>query len=134
MSSVCSSVLSEQVACETALIMLESSERDETFGNLEAWEFMATNLCGKRDYQSLHLLLRGEAQALARLGLKLIRVGSLGPKELLALLCNNEPNAGVGLNNPVKRVKDLGIIPWMGCFHGLVKRFIRFHPILQEHK
>ena len=122
MSLVSSSVLAEQVASETALIMLESPERDETFGNLEAWEYMETYLCGKRDYQACIHYLRGEAQALVRLGLELIRVRLLGSKELLALLCNNVPNAGVGSNNPVKRVKDLGIIPWMGRFTVQSKR------------
>ena len=84
-----SSGLAEQVACETALIMLESPHRDETFGNPEAWEYMETYLCGERDYQACIHYLRGEAQALARLSLELIRVGSLGSEELLALLCNN---------------------------------------------
>ena len=83
-----SSVLAEQVACETALIMLESLVRDETFGNLEAWEYIETHLCGKRDYQACIRYLRGKAQALARPGLELIRVGSLGLKELPDLLCN----------------------------------------------
>ena len=83
---------------------------------------METYLCGRRDYQACIHYLRGKAQALARLGLELIRVGSLGSKELLALLCNNEPNAGVGSNNPVKRVKESRIIPWMGRFHGPVKK------------
>ena len=32
-----SSGLAEQVACETALIMLESPHRDKTFGTPEAW-------------------------------------------------------------------------------------------------
>ena len=62
-----SSGLAEQVACETALIMLESPHRDETFGNLEAWEYMETYLCGERDYQACIHYLRGESQALARL-------------------------------------------------------------------
>ena len=44
-----SSGLAEQVACETALIMLESPHRDKTFGNPEAWEYMETYLCSERD-------------------------------------------------------------------------------------
>ena len=88
MSLVSSSIVAEQVAHETALIILESPERDEIYGNLEAWEHMETYLCGKRDYQACIHYLRGEAQALARLGLELTRVGSLGSEELLALLCN----------------------------------------------
>ena len=75
---------------------------------------METYLYGKRDYQACIHYLRGEAQALARLGLEFIKVRLLGSEELLALLCNNEPNTGVGSNNPVKRVEDLGIIPQMG--------------------
>ena len=82
--------LAEQVACETALIMLESPHRDKTFVNLEAWEYMETYLCGEGDYQACIHYLKGEAQALARLGLELIRVGSLGSKEHLALLCNTK--------------------------------------------
>ena len=108
MSLLSHSKLAEQVARETALIMLESPHRDESFGNLDAWEYMETYLCGEKDYQACVHYLRGEAQALAILGLELIRVGSLGSEELLALLCNNEPNAGVGSNNPVKRVEDSG--------------------------
>ena len=84
-----SSGLAEQVAYKTALIVLESPCRDKTFGNLEAWEYMETYLCGERDYQACIHYLRGEAQALARLSLELIRAGSLGSKEFLALLCNN---------------------------------------------
>ena len=122
MSLISHSELAEQVARETALIMLESPHKDESFGNLDAWEYMETYLCGEKDYQACVHYLRGEAQALARLGLELIRVGSLGSEELLALLCNNEPNAGVGLNNPGKRVEDSGIIPWMGRFHGPVEK------------
>ena len=52
MSLVSSSVLAEQVACETALAMLEGPERDKTFGNLEAWKYMETYLCGKKNYQA----------------------------------------------------------------------------------
>ena len=59
---------------------------------------------------------------MARLGSESFRAGSLGYKELLSLLCNNEPNAGVGLNNPAKRVKDFGIIPLMGYFYGPVEK------------
>ena len=69
-----SSILAEQLACETALIMLESPERDEIFGNLEAWGYMDAYLCGERDYQVCIHYLKGETQALARLGLELIRV------------------------------------------------------------
>ena len=89
MSLISRSELAEQVARETALIMLESPRRDESFGNPEAWEYMETYLCGEKDYQACVYYLRGEAQALARLGSGLIRVGSLGSEELLALLCNN---------------------------------------------
>ena len=57
MSFVSSSVLAEQAACKTALVMLESPERDKTYGNLEAWEYMETYLCVKRDYQAcIHYL------------------------------------------------------------------------------
>ena len=88
MSLMSSSGLAEQVAWEMALIMLESPYRDKTFGNLEAWEYLETSLCSERDYQACIHYIKKEVQALARLGLELIRVKSLGSKELLALLCN----------------------------------------------
>ena len=86
MSSMISSVLAEQVACKTALIMLESPVRDKLFGNMEAWDYMETYLWGERDHQACIHYLKGEAHTLARLGLELIRVESLGSEELLALL------------------------------------------------
>ena len=102
--------------------MLESPVRDETLGNPEAWDYMETYLCGEKDYQACIHYLRGKAQAQAILGLELIRVGSLRSEELLALLCNNKPNAGEESNNLVKRVKDLGYYPLDGLFHGPFKK------------
>ena len=32
---------------ETALIMLESEERDENFGNKEAWDYISSTYVGK---------------------------------------------------------------------------------------
>ena len=78
MSLMSSSVLAEQVACETAIVMLESPGRSKTFENLEAWDYMELYLCGERDYQACIHYLKGEAQALARLGLELIGVESKG--------------------------------------------------------
>ena len=75
MSSMSSSVLAEQVACETALIMLESPVRDKTLGSLQAWEYKETYLCGERDFQACIHYLTELAQALARLCLELLRVG-----------------------------------------------------------
>ena len=94
MSSMSSSGLAEQVACEMALIMLGSPHRDKTFGNPEAWEYMETYLCGEKDYQACIHYLKGEAQALARLGSELIRVGSLGSEELLAYFATMSPTQG----------------------------------------
>ena len=111
MSSMSSSMLVERGARETALIMLESPVRDETFGNLEAWEYMETYLCGERDYQACIHYLKGEAQALDRLGLELVRVGSLRSEELLALLFNNEPNTREEAVNLIMKVTNLGIGP-----------------------
>ena len=87
--------------------MLESPVRYKIFGDLEAWDYIETYLCGERDYQACIHYLKGEAQALDRLGLELIILGTLRSEELLALLCNNEPNAGIGSHNPVKRTEDL---------------------------
>ena len=42
----------------------------------------------RKELSGLHPGLKKEAQALARLGSELIRVGSLGFEKLLALLCN----------------------------------------------
>ena len=36
----------EDILFGTALIMLESEERDENFGNKEAWDYISTYLCG----------------------------------------------------------------------------------------
>ena len=81
-------MLAEQLARETAIIILESPARDENYGTPEAWTYMETYLCGERNNQACIFYLKGWAQALARLGTDLIKVGSLGSKELLALLCN----------------------------------------------
>ena len=43
--------------------------------------------------------------------------------------------SGVGSNNLVKRVKDLGITPWMGCFHVTVEKgygFLQFFKTISE--
>ena len=42
----------EDILRETALIMLESDEPDENFGNKEAWDYISTFLCGENDRQS----------------------------------------------------------------------------------
>ena len=94
MSLLSHSKLAEQVARETALIMLESPHRDESFGNLDAWEYMETYLCGKKDYQACVHYLRGEAQALARLGSELVRVGSLGLKSSWPYFATMSPTRG----------------------------------------
>ena len=39
---ICKSILRE-----TAIIMLESEEIDENFGNKEAWDYISTYLCGE---------------------------------------------------------------------------------------
>ena len=76
---------------ETALIMLESEERDENFGNKEAWDYISTYLCGEDDRKSCCFFLRGETGPMARLGSFQIRVGQQGSRELLSLLCNTAP-------------------------------------------
>ena len=94
MSLINSFGLAEQVACETALIMLESPYKDNTFGSLEAWEYMETYQCSERDYQACIHYLKGEAQALARLGLELIRVGSMDPKISWPYFATMSPTRG----------------------------------------
>ena len=39
----------EDILRETALIMLESDEQDENFGNKEAWDYISTFLCGENN-------------------------------------------------------------------------------------
>ena len=80
--------LNESILKETALIMLEAEEPNEDFGSIESWEHISTYLCGENDQKSRCHFLRGETQALARLGTFQIRVGKQGSKELLSLLCS----------------------------------------------
>ena len=58
-------MLAEEVACQTARIMLESLVRDKTFGNLEAWEYMEMNLCSER-LSGLHPLNKGRSTSLGQ--------------------------------------------------------------------
>ena len=80
----------ESILKETALIMLEAEEPSKDFGSIEAWEYISTYLCGENDQRSCCYFLRGETQALARLGTFQVRVGKQGSRELLSLLCNNK--------------------------------------------
>ena len=50
-----SSRLAVQVACETALIMLESPERDKTSRNMEAWSTWRRTMC-RKGLSGLHTL------------------------------------------------------------------------------
>ena len=58
----------ESILKETVLIMLEAEEQDENFGCIEAWEYISNYLCGEHGRKSCCCFLRGETQALARLG------------------------------------------------------------------
>ena len=46
---ICDGDICKNVLRETALIMLESEERDKNFGNKEAWDYINTYLCGEDD-------------------------------------------------------------------------------------
>ena len=46
---ICDRYICKNILRETALIMLESEERDENFGNKEAWDYGSTYLCGEDD-------------------------------------------------------------------------------------
>ena len=81
--------LNKSILKETALIMLEAEEPNKDLRSIEAWEYISTYLCGENDQKSCCHFLRGETQALARLGTFHIQVGKQGSKELLSLLCNN---------------------------------------------
>ena len=81
--------INESILKETALIMLEAEEPSKDFGSIEAWEYISTYLCGENDQRSCCHFLRGETQALARLGTFQIQVGKQGSKELLSILCNS---------------------------------------------
>ena len=56
----CDRDVCKDILCETALIMLESEERDENFGNKEAWDYINTYLYGEDDQRSCCFFLRGE--------------------------------------------------------------------------
>ena len=60
--------LKKSILKETALIMLEAEEPNKDFGCVVAWEYISTYLCGENDWKSCCHFLRGETQALARLG------------------------------------------------------------------
>ena len=72
MSSVKNSNLDKQIACETAMLMLESPARDRAFGTSEAWEYIETYLCGEHDLQACVYYLKGKDQDLAKLGSEFI--------------------------------------------------------------
>ena len=117
--------LTGSILKETALIMLEAEEPNKDFRSIEAWEYISTYLCGENDRKSCCHILRGETQALARMGTFQIQVGKQGSKEVLSLLCNIEPNAGKEkLDNPGLKVFDsgncltIGKIPWT-CGKGI---------------
>ena len=84
--------LNESILKETALIMLEAEEPNEDFGSIEAWEYISTYLCGENDLKSCCHFLRGETQALARMGTFQIQVGKQDSKELISLLRNSHAN------------------------------------------
>ena len=86
----CDKDICKSILHETALIMLETEERDNSFGNKEAWDYIGTCLCGEDDCKSCCYFLQGESVLLARLGLFQIRFGQQGSRELLLLLCNND--------------------------------------------
>ena len=89
MSFLVNVALAEQVTCETAIIMLDSLARDKTYGSQEAVMYMETYMCRERDFQACILYLKRKIQVLVGHGTELIKVGSFGCKELLALLCTH---------------------------------------------
>ena len=124
--------LNESILKETALIMLEAEEPSKDFKSIEAWEYISTYLCGENYWRSCCHFLRGETQALSRLGSFQVRVGKQGSKELLSLLCNIEPNAGEEkLDNPGSKVFDSGIVPQMERLHGPVEKGYEFLQIFK---
>ena len=113
--------------------MLKSEERDENFGNKEAWDYISTYLCKENNQQSCCFFLRGEFGPLARLGSFQIRVGQQGPRELLSLLRNNEPNAGdERADNPGHKLIDSGIVSKMERFQGQWKKDMLFCNISRQ--
>ena len=86
MSSMGNISLTEQIACETAIIMLESPAQDKVYGTPEAWDYMETYFCSEDDLQAWVHYLKCKAQALARLGSEFIKEGLLGSEDFLALL------------------------------------------------
>ena len=72
-------------------------------------ENIRKHICVENAIVKLAFTLKGEEQALARIGTELIKVGYLGSKELLALLCNSKPTKRQ-IKKLAKKVKYLGII------------------------
>ena len=115
--------LNKSTLKETALIMLEAEEPNKDFGCVETWEYISIYLCGENDQKSCCHFLRGEMQALARLGAFQIWVGKQGSGELLSLLCNIEPNMGEErIDNPGLKVFGSGIVLQIKRFHGPVEK------------
>ena len=92
-----SSFLAEKVACETALIMLESPVRDKTFGNLEAWTTWRCTYV-KKGLSGLHTLFKRRSTSPSQIWFGVIKVGPLRSKELLALLYNKDKNLNLAIN------------------------------------
>ena len=68
--------------------MLEAEELNKDFGSVEAWEYISAYLCGENDQKSCCHFLRGETQALDRMGTFQMWGRKTGFKELFSLLFN----------------------------------------------
>ena len=116
MSSLNSIEVTEKLIKETAILMLSLKERDPTFGNKAAWDYIATELIGENNCKDILHYLIGETRPHVKLGTGCIPIGSNGVKELLLLLCiNNLWGQMVLLNqlilhNILNRKEDLSTI------------------------
>ena len=89
MSSLNQREVTEKLVKAMAILVLSSEEKDPTFGNKAAWDFIATELIGENDCNAFLHYLKGETRPIVCLGTESIWIGSNGAKELLLLLCNS---------------------------------------------
>ena len=76
---------------ETALVILQTEQKDNSFRCRKEWDYIGTYLFGENNCEYCCYILKGETQLLASLKAFQTRFGKQDSRELLSLLCNNEP-------------------------------------------
>ena len=109
--------------------MLEAEELNKDFGCVEAWEFIGFYICRENDQKSFCHFLKGETQALARLGTFQIWAGKQDSRELLSFFALQQWAQRKGRNNRqpwIKRCLIPGQFLQMERFHGPVEKGYAF--------